>query len=150
AACTGRLVQTEAKLARAEGSAYESAEQLLQRILQERRAQWEAQQLADMKTEGTVPKDDRWKSKYREPAKPDTSELLDMPEGWMWVTWDQIGFSQNGRSFPSSEYCLSGFKLLRPGNLASNGKIVWDAENTRYLPLQWAQDYPAYIVGPRE
>src|SRR5262249_36279420 len=97
AACTGRLVQTEAKLARAEGSAYESAEQLLQRILQERRAQWEAQQLADMKTEGTVPKDDRWKSKYREPAKPDTSELLELPEGWMWVTWDQIGFSQNGR-----------------------------------------------------
>ena len=62
-------------------------------------------------------------------------ELPESPEGWVWVTWDQIGFFQNGRSFPSSEYQSSGFKLLRPGNLVSNGKIAWDAENTRYLPI---------------
>ena len=83
AACTGRLVPTEAELARAEGRSYEPADQLLQRILQERRTKWEAEQLANMKAEGKVPKDDRWKSKYSEPVKPDTSELPELPEGWV-------------------------------------------------------------------
>ena len=86
AACTGRLVPTEAELARVEGRAYESADQLLQRILQERRAKWESEQLTAMKAEGKIPKDERWKSKYREPAKPDTSELPELPEGWVWST----------------------------------------------------------------
>jgi type I restriction enzyme S subunit len=90
AACTGRLVPTEAELARVEGRSYESADQLLQRILQERRAKWESQQLTAMKAEGKVPKDDRWKSKYREPAKPDASELPELPEGWMWTTVEQL------------------------------------------------------------
>ena len=49
---TGCLVPTEAELARAEGRAYESADQLLQRILQERRAKWESEQLATMKADG--------------------------------------------------------------------------------------------------
>ena len=42
-ACEGRLVPTEASLARAEGREYEDAGQLLQRILEERRAGWESQ-----------------------------------------------------------------------------------------------------------
>ncbi|HET6387159.1 MAG TPA: hypothetical protein VFJ58_27540, partial [Armatimonadota bacterium] len=40
AACEGRLVPTEAELARKEGRDYEPADQLLQRILAERRARW--------------------------------------------------------------------------------------------------------------
>ena len=43
AACEGRLVPTEAELARAEGRDYEPADVLLQRILAERRAKWEAE-----------------------------------------------------------------------------------------------------------
>ncbi|MBN1641969.1 MAG: restriction endonuclease subunit S [Anaerolineae bacterium] len=41
AACEGRLVPTEADLARAEGRDYEPADVLLQRILAERRRRWE-------------------------------------------------------------------------------------------------------------
>jgi type I restriction enzyme S subunit len=44
AACEGRLVPTEAELARAEGRDYERADVLLERILAERRAKWEADQ----------------------------------------------------------------------------------------------------------
>ena len=40
AAVEGRLVETEATLARREGRTYETGEQLLQRILEERRAKW--------------------------------------------------------------------------------------------------------------
>ena len=46
AACEGRLVPTEAELARREGRDYEPAGVLLQRILAERRARWEEQHWA--------------------------------------------------------------------------------------------------------
>ena len=75
AACEGRLVPTEAELARAEGRDYEPADVLLQRILAERRAKWEADELAKMVAKGKPPKDDRWKAKYKEPQPPDTSDL---------------------------------------------------------------------------
>lgn len=90
AACEGKLVPTEAELARAEGRDYEPADVLLQRILAERRARWEADQLAKMKAKGVEPKDDRWKAKYEEPAAADTSELAEMPEGWVWETLDRL------------------------------------------------------------
>ena len=75
-ACEGRLVPTEAELARAENRDYEPADRLLQRILAERRARWHSQ-----------PKRRR---KYKDPARPDTSTLPDLPEGWVWATWSQL------------------------------------------------------------
>ena len=58
AAVEGRLVPTEAELARRAGRGYETGVQLLQRILDERRRQWSGRR------------------KYKEPAPPDT----DLPE----------------------------------------------------------------------
>ena len=46
AACEGKLVPTEAELAEAEGRDYEPADQLLERILAERRVRWESQREA--------------------------------------------------------------------------------------------------------
>ena len=90
AACEGRLVPTEADLARAEGRDYEPADVLLKRILVERRAKWEADELAKMIAKGKPPKDDRWKAKYKEPQPPDTTELPDLPEGWRWASIEQV------------------------------------------------------------
>lgn len=90
AACEGRLVPTEAELARAEGRDYEPADKLLARILKERRARWEADQLAKMHTAGKPPKDDKWKAKYKEPAPPDPINLPRLPEGWLAASMDQI------------------------------------------------------------
>ncbi len=75
AACEGRLVPTEAELARKEGRTYETGEQLLARILKERRARWEADQLAKMLAARKPPKNDDWKKRYKEPEPPDTSNL---------------------------------------------------------------------------
>lgn len=86
AAVEGRLVPTEAELARAEGRTYEPASVLLTRILAERRRRWEESELAKMKAKGVAPKDDKWKAKYVEPVAPDTSELPELPEGWCWST----------------------------------------------------------------
>lgn len=90
AACEGRLVPTEAELARKEGREYEPADKLLQRILRERRARWEADALAKMQASGKPPKDDHWKQKYKEPSAPDTSNLPDLPEGWCWASLEQL------------------------------------------------------------
>lgn len=89
AACGGRLVPTEAELARVEGSGYEAADVLLERILRERRERWEADQLAKMQAAGKSPKDDHWKAKYKEPESPDTNGLPGLPEGWMWSSIGQ-------------------------------------------------------------
>lgn len=110
----------------------EPASELLKRILAERRAKWNG------------------KDKYKQPETPETTELPSLPKSWTWVRWEQIGFSQNGRAFPSKEYQLEGFKLLRPGNLHVSGKVVWNKENSRYLPESWAEGFPEFIVGPHE
>lgn len=91
AAVEGRLVPTEAELAKAEGRRFEPASELLTRILKERRARWEAAELASMQAKGKRPKDDKWKSKYQEPTAPNTKGLPELPEGWCWATVDQLG-----------------------------------------------------------
>jgi type I restriction enzyme S subunit len=117
AACEGRLVPTEAELARAEGRSYEPADQLLQRILQERRAKWESDQLASMTAKGKVPKDDKWKSKYKQPVEPDTSELPELPEGWVWTTLDQLSYHvTSGSRGWAKYYSNSGSLFVRVGN----------------------------------
>lgn len=85
-ACEGRLVSTEAELARREGQDFEPASILLARILKERRAMWEEQELAKLRTQGKEPKDDRWKLKYKDPERPNTNGLPELPEGWVWTT----------------------------------------------------------------
>ncbi|MDE0338645.1 MAG: restriction endonuclease subunit S [Caldilineaceae bacterium] len=77
AACEGKLVATEAELAEAEGRDYEHAEQLLKRILAERRARYVSQE--------------KKRKKYKEPVPPDISNLPELPGGWVWATIGQIG-----------------------------------------------------------
>ncbi len=74
-ACEGRLVPTEAELARSEGREYESADVLLERILAERRARWESQE--------------KRRGKYKDPSAPDTSALPLLPGGWAWSSVGQ-------------------------------------------------------------
>ena len=78
AAVEGRLVPTEAELARREGRSYQSGAQLLQRILETRRDQWKG------------------KGKYKEPVAPDTTELPELPEGWAWARLDAIAALRGG------------------------------------------------------
>ena len=76
----------------------EPASVLLERILKERREKWAAEQLEQMKTKGKMPKDHRWKAKYKEPIAPDTSDLPELPKGWVWTTLPQIGELNRGKS----------------------------------------------------
>lgn len=68
----------------------EPASVLLERIHAERCRRWEEAELEKMKVQGKTPKDDKWKAKYREPVKPDVSRLPELPEGWIWASWDEV------------------------------------------------------------
>ena len=127
----------------------EPANELLKRILVERRRRWEQDQLRQFEEKGRVPPKN-WKAKYKEPAARDTTRLPDLPDGWCWVSWGQVGFSQNGRAFPSKHYQGSGTKLLRPGNLHVDGQVRWTEKNTRYMPDRYLETASALVVGPGE
>ena len=63
--------------------------QLLERILAERRARWEARQLAKFEAQGKAPPRG-WQQKYPEPVRPDTAVLPELPEGWVWASVEQL------------------------------------------------------------
>ena len=82
AAVEGRLVLTEAELARKEGRDYEPADQLLERILSERRVYWESHVIR--------------RGMYKEPGPLDTTDLPEVPVGWVWSTLNQITHLKGG------------------------------------------------------
>jgi type I restriction enzyme S subunit len=90
AACEGRLVPNEAELASAQKRDYEPAARLIERILADRRARWEQDQLQKMRDRRDEPKNDKWKSRYQLPAQPDTTGLPPLPEGWIWSSLGQL------------------------------------------------------------
>ena len=138
AAVEGKLT----KAWRAEHPTTDPASQLLERILTERRAKWEA----DLRAKGK----DAAKVRYVEPAKPDAASLPELPVRWCWATLSQVAGFQNGRPFPSSEYTSEGIKLLRPGNLYADGTVRWTITNTRYMPAVWAERNPDLIIRDHE
>lgn len=118
AACSGRLVPTEAEQARQEGREYEPADQLLQRILSERRERWEADQLARMQAQGKVPNGDAWKNKYADSDGVEDKDLPDLPDGWVWTTIEQLGFAQGGiQKQPKRRPQQHAFPFLRVANV---------------------------------
>ena len=121
AACEGRLVPTEAELARKEGRDYEPADKLLQRILRERRARWEADTLAKMQASGKPPKDNHWKQKYKEPSAPDTTNLPSLPEGWCWAGLGQLVWSVKDGPHYSPKYVESGIPFITGGQVRPSG-----------------------------
>jgi type I restriction enzyme, S subunit len=114
AAVEGRLVPTEAALAKQEGRRYEPASALLERILAERRHRW---------TESGK------KGKYQEPTPPDATDLPDLPEGWCWATVDAVGDVLLGRQ-RAPQYLTGRHSkpYLRVANVKDNALDASDIE----------------------
>lgn len=140
AACEGRLVPTEAELARKEGRDYEPACELLKRILRERRARWEADTLARMIASDKRPTDDRWKQKYKEPTSPHTSVLPELPEGWCWATVEQVGFVQLGRQRAPQHHQGKHMRpYLRVANVLEDRIDITDVKTMNFTPAEFVQ-----------
>lgn len=114
AAVEGRLVETEAEIARREGRSFETGEQLLQRILETRRSQWKG------------------KGKYKEPAAPDTTDLPELPEGWVWSNFERAAERVTVGHVGSmkDEYVEQGIPFLRSQNVRANR---YDPEGLKFI-----------------
>ena len=103
AACEGRLVPTEAELAKAENRKFETGDQLLAQILNGRRKNWQG------------------RGKYKEPAAPDTVELPQLPEGWAWARLEQLGLIIGGfTKNPKRAKLPEKLPYLRVANVYAN------------------------------
>ena len=134
AACEGELVPTEAELAEAEGRDYEHAEQLLERILAERRAQWESQE--------------KRKGKHKEPVAPETSDLPELPKGWTWASLPQLGELNRGKSKhrPRNDPKLLGgpYPFIQTGDVRhSRGFIAQHSQTYSEFGLAQSRLWPA-------
>jgi len=104
----------------------ETGAQLLQRILIERRARWEAKQLAKFAEQGKAPPKG-WQLKYPEPVQPDTSGLPKLPEGWVWASVEQLGHVQLGRQrSPSKVGKANPTPYIRAANITEDGVDLSD------------------------
>lgn len=129
AAVEGRLVETEAALARREGRNFETGEQLLQRILAERRTKWMG------------------KGKYKEPIAPTTAQLPELPEGWTWATMPQLGELNRGKSKhrPRDDQALYGgpYPFIQTGDVRrSDGSITEFTQTYSELGLSQSRLWP--------
>lgn len=136
AAVEGRLVETEAKLARREGRSFETGEQLLQRILETRRNQW------------------RGKGKYKEPTAPDTSNLPELPEGWVWTKVDSVCNQIVDCPHSTPRFQTRDFPCIDTTWMTTDGLII---ERARYVDSATYQERiarlepkPGDIVFARE
>ena len=110
AACEGRLVPTEADLQKSEGRSqkeFESGEQLLKRILAERRKNWTG------------------RGKYKEPGAPDAVHLPPLPAGWTWATAEQL--TDENRSIT--------YGVIKLGAPVADGVHVLRSSDVRHLRL---------------
>ncbi|EHQ04906.1 restriction endonuclease subunit S [Leptonema illini] len=117
AAVEGRLVETEAEIARREGREYETGKQLLERILETRRREWKG------------------KGQYKEPAAPDVSELPEMPEGWAWGSLNGIASLKGGITVDSKRNKINA-RLVPYLRVANVQRGYLDLSEIKHIPVK--------------
>ena len=136
AACEGKLVPTEAELAKTGNrkANYETGEALLARILTERRQALmgnagsgdPAYSVSRRGDVGRVPsRGVRCRAQYKEAAPPDTTNLPTLPEGWTWATVEQLAAPETnsitdgpfGSNLKTEHYTENGPRVIRLQNI---------------------------------
>lgn len=115
AAVTGELTADW----RAANPPAKTGEQLLQRILADRKGRWEA----DPKNKG---------KRYKEPRDPQVESPPDLPEGWTWSSLEQLSSPEQssisdgpfGSNLKSEHYQSFGPRVVRLQNIGQAGNFV--------------------------
>jgi restriction endonuclease S subunit/predicted ATPase len=119
AAVTGKLTR-EWREAKNKKSNIETAEALLLRLVAARRARWEEDEIRRLRIAQKEPKNDKWKTRYKQPLLPDTGRYPDMPSDWAWATFDQISSLITKGSSPAWQgfhYSTEGIVFVRSENV---------------------------------
>jgi type I restriction enzyme S subunit len=121
AAVEGRLVETEAELARQSGRYYEEAEELFERVTLEA---------------ATQPEEERKRKGVLASIKPDTeAELPEPPEGWTWVRIDAVGAVQLGRQRTPKDHTGAHMcPYMRVANVFENRIDLTDVKEMNFTP----------------
>jgi len=115
AAVEGRLVPTEADLARAEHRDYEPADVLLKRVVAQRRCSEDAEFAKNPRRIGAR------KGRHQEPTVFDTGILAELPDGWCWTTVGQLAEVSGGLTKNSDRERYSNkIPYLRVANVYAN------------------------------
>ncbi|EHD0094579.1 restriction endonuclease subunit S [Vibrio vulnificus] len=112
----------------------EPAEHLLERILDERRASWEAEQLKAFEEKGKAPKNDKWKDKYKEPVLPNDGVETDFPTSWQVVSPDMIFASVTDGDHQAPPKVSDGIPFLVIGDV-NTGEIKFG--DKRFVPQEY-------------
>jgi type I restriction enzyme S subunit len=118
AAVTGRLTEGWRK---EHGPPEEPAPKLLERILVERRKQWERRTLAAYEAKGKQPPKN-WNTRYKEPeeiALADGSSLPELPEGWAWTSVSSLTSKVVDGVHRKPNYVNSGVPFVTVKNLTA-------------------------------
>lgn len=129
----------------------ESGEALLKRILKARREAWEQAELEKLRVKGKRPTDNAWKSRYVEPQGPNTEGLPELPQGWAWATFNQLGEFGRGKSKhrPRNDPRLFGgpYPFLQTGTVrASKGRIRSHDSTLSEFGLAQSKLWPAGTI----
>ncbi len=138
AAVEGRLTEQWRK----ENPPSETGEEFLARILAERRKRWEAEQLAKLAGKRRKPPKN-WKTKYKEPVRPDARHLPELPDGWCWATVDQVSYGVHYGSSTKTSSGQDGIPVLRMGNIQDG---VLNLDRLKYLPPDHSE-FPRLLLA---
>jgi len=145
AAVTGELTR---EWREANKDKLEPASKLLESILKERRQKWEDHQLEQFKAKGKIPKDDKWRAKYKNPVGTSSeNECVEIPEEWIWSTVDQLGDVRLGRQrSPKNRSKEYPTKYIRAANLTEEGLDFTDLLDMEFKPEEFAR----YVMKPND
>lgn len=115
AAVTGELTREWRKTHKPD----ETGAQLLNRLLDERRGQWEEAELKRLQAAGKPPNDDKWKTNYKEPSPPQVDDLARLPREWKWASLEMIAELGSGISVSQNRTVTSPIEVpyLRVANV---------------------------------
>jgi type I restriction enzyme, S subunit len=114
--------------------ATEPAAKLLERILAERRAKWEQDQLRKFKEAGKTPPKG-WKENFEDSSAALTDGLGSLPHGWSWSNIDRIADVQGGiQKQPKRAPADNAYPYLRVANVRRDQLLLDDMERFELFP----------------
>jgi type I restriction enzyme, S subunit len=137
-AVTGKLTQHWRDSKQTSPREISTGEELLQQILASRRDVWEKVELKRLRSNQKEPKNEDWKSTYREPLAPAAANLPALPERWTWASVQQLGEVKVGRQRSPEHHSGENMRpYLRVANVFEDRIDTSDVMRMNFTPEEF-------------